>query len=92
MEGLLPLLYRTILQYRAGEQPTPAESWYCELPALPAVPYVPLLANSTSSNRSGIKFLWSPASAMSPPPSSQLIASPGIQFTMSASTSSPLIS
>ncbi|CAB4282385.1 unnamed protein product [Prunus armeniaca] len=89
MEGLLPLLYRTILQYRAGEQPAPAESWYRELPA---VPYIPLPADSTSSNRSGIKFLLSPASAMSPPPSSQLIASPGIQFTMSASTSSPLIS
>ncbi|KAL5747934.1 hypothetical protein ACOSQ2_025231 [Xanthoceras sorbifolium] len=69
MEGLLPFIYRVIIQYRTagGQEPTMADSWFSESP--PA-PYARLPGDPGH-------FKSLPCSPVTPPTGSHLIASAG---------------
>ncbi|KAM1695196.1 hypothetical protein TB2_028943 [Malus domestica] len=73
MEDLVPV-YMTILQYKAGGQPTTEGSWYSELPAVQSIT---IQADSASSDRTEIQLrlsecLLTSDSAMVPQSSSEL--------------------
>lgn len=77
MEGLIPLVYRVILQFRAARQPPMAETW---LNGSPPNPYVRLPGDSGRFQQPDIK----PFRSFGPSSTSSLVVSTGIQ--------SPLIS
>ncbi|KAK9280098.1 hypothetical protein L1049_013783 [Liquidambar formosana] len=90
MEGLIPFIYRVIVRYRTGGQPSMAESWFTEQSS---APYMRLAGDSGRYERPDTQpFLpaecvSSSSSVMGPPSSSQLIASEGTQFPLCLSTS-----